>query len=106
MIEGDAGEFHPRRDLVADRVACLHAVLACDDRRTAAGRFVEVDPEERESRRGHGRRRGGLNIAAKKGIEAGEDRAPFGGRCDDGGLWLPRATRRQRGEGRQEKATA
>src|SRR3546814_6837819 len=85
---------------------CSSDLLACDDRRTAAGRFVEVDPEERESRRGHGRRRGGLDIAAKKGIEAGEERAPFGGRCDDGGLRLPRAKRRQWRQERPEQANA
>src|SRR3546814_3016032 len=77
MIEGDAGEFHPRRDLVADRVACLQAVLACDDRRPAAGRYVEVAPEERESRRGHGRRRGDLDISEIKRIEPGNKRDPM-----------------------------
>src|SRR3546814_15032967 len=51
-------------------------------------------------------RRGGLDIAAKKGSEAGEERAPFGGRCDDGGLRLPRAKRRQWRQERPEQANA
>ena len=49
---------------------------------------------------------GTLNLAAEEGIEAGEERAPFGGRRDDGGLRLPRAERRQRCEQCPEQADA
>ncbi|SBV33863.1 protein of unknown function [uncultured Sphingopyxis sp.] len=106
MVEGDTGELQSRRDLLADGVARLHPVLAGDDRRAAARRFVEVDPEESEPRRGHRRGGGTLYLAAEEGIEAGEERAPFGGRRDDGGLRLPRAERRQRCDECPEQADA
>src|SRR3546814_20580010 len=71
MVERDAGEFHPRRDLVADGVARLHAIFARDDRRTAARRFVAADPEAGAPRRGHGRRRGAPTLAPEEGTQAG-----------------------------------